>query len=265
VFVWEYERASAFDPGPVEYRHNPWRASVKAAGAQTDLYADPKPDGTVDYETYENILEKLEKPANTIFQKLRGRKSITSAEKAIFASYIGVMLKRVPARENRAAAIWPQLVNRTDWEALITAAERGGHKNAREEVERVKKEFEHGMPREIALKSMVMPYERVLEAFGTMSWKLFVAPTGTAFATSDNPVFFPEDKGIGDEKAVLVFPISSEVAIVASWQGAKDCVYIKATKRRVQQINLHVLHNASALGYYHVADERVQKLLGSAA
>ena len=78
-------------------------------------------------------------------------------------------------------------------------------------------------------------------------------------------MFFPEEEGISDEKAVLVFPVSSEVAIVASWQGTKDCAYVNATKRRVQQVNTHVLRNASVLGYYQRADQGIQKLLDGTA
>jgi hypothetical protein len=263
-FVWEYVRGERFDPGLVENRHNPWRAPLKRAGARQDFYAQPKPDGTVDFDTYENILEKLEKGADPVFHKLRVQDRISASEKVLLASYIGVMLKRVPAREKRTASIWPELLKRTNWEDLVKWGEARGITDSRHQVEAIKREFQGGMPREIALKSMVISYDRVLDALSTMSWKFFVAPSTTAFATSDNPVYFPEAVGIADEKAVLVFPISSEVALVASWYGRRDLSYVKATKSRVMQINSHILGNAVELGYFQSADENIQRLLDAA-
>ena len=264
-FVWEYERGSSFNPGPVEYRHNPWRAPVRSAGAQQDLYARRKLDGTVDYDMYENILETLERPATPIFQKIRSKKLITVAEKVLFASYIGVMRKRVPAREQRMAPIWTDIVNRTDWAGLVASAKRSGYAPANDEVHRLKQEYMQVTPREIALKTMLMPQQRVLDALAAMNWRFFVAPAGAAFATSDNPVLFPEGIGIIDPKAVLAFPIGRDVTLVVSWHGLRDLAYVNATKRRVQQMNAQVLRNSTTLGYYSFADKSIQQFLDGAA
>ena len=69
--IWVYKRGEPYNPGKGKITNNPYHRSIDDAGAELDFFADPKRDGSTDFETFENIMESLEKPANTIFAKLR--------------------------------------------------------------------------------------------------------------------------------------------------------------------------------------------------
>src|SRR5436190_18089011 len=93
--IWVYTRGRPYNPGDNKTENNPYKDVIKSAGVERDFYADPKEDGTQDFETFENILESLEKPADPIFQKLRAHQPITNEEKRVFSSYIILMYRRV--------------------------------------------------------------------------------------------------------------------------------------------------------------------------
>ena len=107
-FVWVYERGTPYNPGNKRH-HNPCRRPISLVGAEEDHYAFEEKDGTVDFDTYENKLEKLEKPSNPIFEKLRQYNMLTVQEKEIFAAYVRLMYKRVPRRKERFRRSWPHV------------------------------------------------------------------------------------------------------------------------------------------------------------
>ena len=68
-FIWVYKRGEQYNPGQGKITNNPFKDSIRRAAVERDFYADPKEGGKKDLETFENKLEKLEKPANPIFEK----------------------------------------------------------------------------------------------------------------------------------------------------------------------------------------------------
>lgn len=77
-----------------------------------DNYAFARDDGRVDTNTIEDELEKLEKPSDSIFRKIREKRdTLNDTEKATFASYITLTHRRVPARTPRAEEEYRELVN----------------------------------------------------------------------------------------------------------------------------------------------------------
>ncbi len=67
-FVWVYRKGLHYRPGRVRFKYNPYRDSINFVGSEIDYYASTSSDGVVDYDTYENILEKLEKPADPVIE-----------------------------------------------------------------------------------------------------------------------------------------------------------------------------------------------------
>ncbi|MDE3068755.1 MAG: hypothetical protein KGJ60_14570, partial [Verrucomicrobiota bacterium] len=68
-FIWVYQKGRQYNPSSNPYNHrdecekNPYFDTITNAGAELDFFADPHKDGRVDFDTFENILESLEKPA----------------------------------------------------------------------------------------------------------------------------------------------------------------------------------------------------------
>ena len=113
--IWEYQRGRAYVPGKNNRdKYNPVFISLRKAGAAIGEYAYPWPDGTVDFNSYEDALEQLEKPANTVFDKIRNLERIDSSDRDIFAAYMATMTRRVPARKELLKTQFP-LVLEDEW------------------------------------------------------------------------------------------------------------------------------------------------------
>lgn len=70
-FVWVYSKGKPFQPGGNKEKHDPVRTSIRSASVVHDAYGFLRRDGTFDSNTYENELEKLEKPSDGILSRIR--------------------------------------------------------------------------------------------------------------------------------------------------------------------------------------------------
>jgi hypothetical protein len=259
-FIWTYKRGESYNPGTGKITNNPYKISVKAKRVR-DFYAYPKKDGRKDYDTYENILESLEKPANPIFKKIRAFTPIGAEEKRTFALYIVQMLRRVPAyRKNMKELLVktaPNYVPRNPPKEIVENL-------SLEEIRQIAQEIaqEDGVEIQSQLRSFTTAKDSILidKIFG-MRWQFFIAPSGHPFLTGDNPVHFPEKLGLKHIKAELSFPISSKVTLVASWQMGRDENFVKATPEIVRKINRRIASNASHEIYFCESLEWASKLL----
>jgi hypothetical protein len=71
--IWVYKRGEPYNLGKGTITNNPYHRSIEDAGAEWDFFADPQEDGNKDFETFENIMESVEKPANTVAELVRDR------------------------------------------------------------------------------------------------------------------------------------------------------------------------------------------------
>src|SRR5215213_2353482 len=116
--IWEYQRGRVWVPGRHNRaKYNPVFLSLRKAGAAIGEYACPRPDGTIDYNSYEDALEQLEKPANTVFDKIRNLEMIDSFDRDIFSAYMATMTRRVPARKELVKGQFP-LVLEEEWRRI---------------------------------------------------------------------------------------------------------------------------------------------------
>jgi hypothetical protein len=101
----------------------------------------------------------------------------------------------------------------------------------------------------------------LVEALQKMTWHFFMAPKGHAFLTGDNPVFIPEQHGLGKNVSELSFPISTDVALVASWHSEFKEGFFNATPQVVKEMNRRTAHAASHCLYFSQSLEWVVTLL----
>jgi hypothetical protein len=266
-FLWVYRKGFQYKPGRIRYKYNPYRDSINFVGAEIDYYASANRDGVVDYETFENILERLEKPADPVIKKIRDRQMITMDEKVILASYIVLMLKRVERRRQKAARMWPSFLEEfessSDLLRAVAVLERDTApddtrtlerlKKVRAEIERVLGEYKanpSNVPSEILHKSMISPGSRLVPTISQMNWQFLVAPGGSEFLTSDNPVFFFEGIGLNKPQSEITFPVSSDVAIAAFVRGGFKEDFVTTTTHVVAEINRRTAHSAT-IEVYH--------------
>ena len=109
--VWEYHRGRSYFPGEnSRQKYNPVLITLRKAGARVGEYACPKLDGTIDFNTYENALERLEKPADPVFRKFRNQESISDSDRDILVAYMIMMTQRVPARKETIKDVFPKVL-----------------------------------------------------------------------------------------------------------------------------------------------------------
>jgi hypothetical protein len=259
-FIWTYKRGELYNPGIGKITNNPYKISVKAKHVK-DFYAYPEKGGHKDFDTYENFLESLEKPANPIFQKLRAFRPISAEEKRMFTLYIVQMFRRVPAyRKNMKEMLVKTAPNYVPRNVPKEIRDNLSMSEMRQVVQEISQE--DGVEIQSQLKSFTTAKDSILidKIFG-MRWQFFIAPSGHPFLTGDNPIHFPQKLGLKHIKAELSFPISSEVTLVASWQMGRDEDFANATPEIVRMINRRIGGNASHEIYFCESHEWAANLL----
>lgn len=252
-FIWVYERGLPFKPGYIKTGvYNPCQRPVTATGFQWDYYAFEKPDGSGwDYETYENALQKIEEGAKPAIQSLRRHEMIEGADRMALATYMAMMIKRVPRRREWADNLWPEFIREFEQGAGFLERFEALEKNtdpsdsnkianiarARAEYLRVISEYKSAksMPRHILLP-ILTGQSKIPPALCDMTWRLLVCDTDKFFLTSDNPLWFDEQKGIGNQYLEVSFPISSDSVLVISRKMVEGGIF-RAGDRVVDEVN----------------------------
>jgi hypothetical protein len=256
-FIWVYQRGQQYNPGSDQYNHhdknrkNPYLDTTTNAGAELDFFADPQKDGDVDFDTFENVLESLEKPANTIFQKLRAHQPITFEEKCIFSRYIILMQTRVWAGREQIKELLPKTIadskpskeffQKTN--SPDTLELKAQWKEKAEELGSLP-DYHINLHNRIAA---IAPDSFRVQALQRMTWTFYVAPDSRAFLTGDNPVFIPKNNGLGKNNSELSFPISTDVALIASWDKRRKEGFEEAQSQIVKEINHRTVGQASTI------------------
>lgn len=262
--IWEYRRFADYCPGSSNRsKYNPVRLSLSKAGAALGEYACTRADGTTDFNTYENALEQLEKPANDVFERIRNRQAITDSDRQIFAAYMTLMMRRVPARKDLVTEQFPKVVEteKANLDDLVVHARSLINPSDPKESAFFDKYFEvrrkllddyerNGMPREMELRTIVeadMPDVRA--AILRMTWQFFVASDDDSFVTGDNPVHTLKG-GVGFTKPYsdLTFPISSRVVLIGSYRNVR-AGYASAGSELVKEVNRRLIATAKTFAY----------------
>ena len=250
-FIWVYKKGEEYNPGSGKLTNNPFRDSI---GKRTirDFYAYPGEDGTRDFETYENFLEKLEKPADRIFKKLQSREPITPNEKQTLCVYLTQMLKRVPAYRKKLGLTAAKVA--ANYELPTAAIEKFNwpdtdetRSKAKAIALRISKEKE--FPTRTHLKTLrSITSSRLLDVLLRMAWRFFIAPSDHAFLTGDDPVFFTKRIGLNKPESEVSFPISRKVCLVASNRRYPEG-FLEASTQIVKELNRRTASNASDFLY----------------
>lgn len=216
----------------------------KAVANENKLYSD---------ELEQHLANEIEGPANEAIDRLRSRASLDERHRAALARYIVILWKRVPKGRARLHAVLPQVADSVGTDilagldaaavrepALAQAAER-----RKQEVLDVLERYRESPPPAIWHQSLVRDTgARVDQALLGMRWRAFVSD-GAEFLTGDNPVFFFEHEGIGNQQSELTVPFSSQVTLWASRVVGEGPFYLRARSPVIRQINRRVASQAT--------------------
>jgi hypothetical protein len=85
-----------------------------------------------------------------------------------------------------------------------------------------------------------------MAAVSQMTWRIVVAGPGNVFLTSDNPAFFFDSLGLASDNSELTFPLTSEIALAASWRGpARKTLYGTVRPAITKEINRRAATSAT--------------------
>jgi len=212
-------------------------------------------------ETEVALARDVETPANAVIRKLTTDATITPVERLQLAYYIGVMLKRIPARRRRSAEMVPGVLAevvaevRDTLKAIASAVQAEPELLARRlrEVDDVERRFARQPPPEV-LEQIREPWpsEEMLRALFGMTWRVLISDGPQYFVTTDNPAFFFRGYGLARAESELSFPLSTTHALHGSWRPANaDLVFLKATQTIVKEINRRLASETERLAFYH--------------
>ncbi len=179
----------------------------------------------------EHLAEFVENPANTVLNKINERQSLTQQDRKTLTSYIISLFLRVPKglqrMKDRAPEVLENLLSETrdDLYRFLTK-----HPDKEEivtqrltELPLVISEFKKEFPLEAWYQNLISNYlVKSQQIIPNMNWIFFTTDNKHPFITSDNPVFYFEDIGIGNEQSELSVPISSQIMFWASWRKATE-------------------------------------------
>lgn len=228
------------------------KAAITAVAQQADYY---------DQEAERELSRSVEGPAHITLGKVRRRERLSGDDRLRLALYVGTMIMRVPARRRRAWELVPSaledsmnevraLIN--DW-AQRTDADQPLVARRLTEVDAVQEKLYLEPPSSVTdqIRSP-WPSERVLGCVYNMTWRIVSTDRRNCFLTSDNPASFFEGYGLGSAEAELTFPLSSDLALLANWQGPqRSLIILQGKPLIVREVNRRVASGAERFVFYH--------------
>jgi len=186
--------------------------------------------------------------------KIRKKEQIDQRDKEILSEYMAVMMKRVPKGKKRLEEMAPSISEKLYGDlseefsqiALAMPEKKEIAQRRIREIEIILNKYWKDPPKEIWLDNI--PPERspkVVAALNGMVWRFLVSESGLEFLTSDNPLFFFTSIGLGKPTSEVLFPISKNIALWATWKTHLPERFIITTSQAVKEMNRRTVSNAT--------------------
>jgi hypothetical protein len=244
-FLWVYERGKPWIPGKQKrHKFNPCKLGVTEL-SEKDAYTVVKPDGARDFASIESEHQKIETKTDNVLLKIRSQSSILPNEKDVFAKYMQNMHWRTRKHEEEILPKLDGIQKDMPWNDIaLQYAQMGEFKLAREHYDAQKYLRSNNGKKFLVSKSMVTLHPTIHQILKSMSWKFYVASSESYFLTSSTPVIFDP---VGLLKSSLLFPISKNIALIATHDGKRDLEYINASSDETLAINYYTITQSSSI------------------
>ncbi len=253
-YIWVYEK------GDPEIK----KASVKDIAIEKHYYSFITQEGQRDSETFENFLASIENNVAPVFKKIKNQEILSEEERSWFAIFLGSLVTRVPnfreSIEESSAEVIKRInlkmaSDRKSFESMIRSYENKTGNKLGLPIEDLQEFIRDGKYKikvdpQFSLFMVTLLYEFGL-IFHKMNWTIFISDDHS-FVTSDNPLFYndpthdprsPVGVGFLNKNIRLTFPVTKELALLATWSGRKD-FYSKTTNKFVRAINRRTIQSA---------------------
>jgi len=222
-------------------------------------------------EVEQFLANLIEEPSNRMLCQIREDLLFSVEDKNEFSRYILAMIRRVPRhRERLYQEVLPDALEDTvsDWRSTIQSLMDDGrldsarYSRRMSEIDRINEEWKQDLPKELRPENQPPKIsQEVVDFLASMHWTFAVAEGSSMFLTSDNPVFYTEEIGMGKPESELMFPISTRVALwVKHLPISEDCAFHHARQFMVREANKRTVRNATRFIMYHEDAEWVRRL-----
>jgi hypothetical protein len=242
--IWVYEKKDGLK----------FQTHVNNVGHETSYYGP-------EVETY--LANQIEFPANAVIKKIRNRETITTIDKLKLATYMVVMLKRVPDSKIRLNKMAPTVLEKqqAEWNETIDKLLEKDPTQAeilekrRNEINAILTKYAENIPKDLWLL-LIAPENtpNILKVLQQMTWHFFTYDEAPIFLTCDNPIFYFRWLGIGKLESEVTFPISSNIVLWATWRKDLKGEYSQPGTQICKEINRRTVVNATRF-VYHAKDE----------
>ncbi len=219
--------------------------------------------GYYDPEIEEELSKLVEGPGHSSLAKLRRHESLSGDDRLRLAMYVATMMMRVPRRHRKASELMPSVLNGVIDEVRSRIEEWAKRPDVDQElvarrlaeVEHAHRKVSQDPPTEVVEQiRSPWPSEKVVGLVHGMTWRIAMSNGENRFLTSDNPAYFFEGYGLGAPEAEITFPLASDIALLASWQGVpRSVISVQAWPELVKEVNRRVASGAERFVFY---DER---------
>ena len=259
-FVWVFRRGQSYRPGVIKDCDNPYQSLPRKTAKERDRNTVTNPDGTRDFNTFENAFQRIETKADKPLAKVRAHEMVTQEDKEKLARYIGLMLKRVDKRKEIFDSLLDKhLVSLPEDRIAHELTYQGSFRSAYDMFNIVEYLRSQECRKYLFVRSAAEPFKIVHQAIMEMRWHFVMAPSDKYFVTSDNPVIY--DTYFGLRRSPLFFPIDQRTALIATWYGENDLAYIEGSSEQVLKINSIILAMAKKDVYAHTSDQWIHQAL----
>ncbi|WP_083876834.1 DUF4238 domain-containing protein [Ideonella sp. B508-1] len=205
----------------------------------------------------QHLANAIEDPAKSAIEALRLHQPLDEQQREALAHYVIALWKRVPEGRARVYSGVPEVADsirqelHAELDATVAAtphlADLAEHRKA--QVSEVIEKFKIEPPPEVWHQNLTRDSSpNVVAALLSMNWRVLISE-GADFLTSDNPVFFFQNEGIGRPTSELSVPLSSTVVLWAHRRPAPGPLYFTARPEAVRGLNRRVVFNATRYVY----------------
>ena len=219
-------------------------STPKMSGCEDFFHAFKKQDGSLDTDSIEQDLSRIETDIDGVYEALRMKRQLTQAEWTAFFAFAGSMSVRVPAFINTVHEFTSKVMRQSFEIAKYSPAILkccADNRIPGEVLANVHATADRDFSLLLSLQAMYTP----IELFSQMRWQFIQASAADYFVTGDNPVFrcaptrqpktiFPP--GLAHKDIEVTFPLSKSVCAFGTWDGQGQ-LYRAAGTEIVNAIN----------------------------
>ena len=241
-FIWMYDKLKG----------TATNASIDTVAQQAGFY---------DEDVEDELNKQVEIPGNDVINKIQRCEPISEFDRMHLTYYIATMIRRVPAARAKAEQYIPQIVEEVprEFRAWVEEAHRVGDIDdetlARRlaEITVAEEKFKKQPPEEVINQIRTpWPFQSMLVVIHSMNWRVIRTAGPSFFLTSDNPVSFFEDRGLGHHESEVTFPLCSDMLLHCGWQRCAEMTWEDNVKEYlVKEFNRRTAVGAKRFVFYH--------------